>query len=155
MAYSCCVAERTMDDMAEALSSETGLVTVATQRADGRPLLSVVNAGVMGHPTTGEAVVGFVVRGSSAKHRHLRARPAIAVSARRGWQWVAVEGEAELIGPDDPYPGFEAAALPRLLRDVFKVAGGTHDDWEEYDRVMAQERRTAVLVRPTRVFGPG
>lgn len=149
------MAERTMDDMAEALSSETGLVTVATQRADGRPLLSVVNAGVIDHPTTGDRVVGFVVRGSSAKHRHLRARPAMAVSARRGWQWVAAEGTAELIGPDDAYPGFDAAGLPQLLREVFEAAGGTHGDWAEYDRVMAEERRTVALVCPTRVFGPG
>lgn len=30
------------------------------------------------------------------------------------------------------------------------AAGGTHEDFDEYDRVMAAERRAAVLVRPTR-----
>jgi hypothetical protein len=40
-----------------------------------------------------------------------------------------------------------------LLRTVFAAAGGTHDDWDEYDRVMADERRLAVLVRPRRVYG--
>ena len=43
--------------------------------------------------------------------------------------------------------------LPALLRDVFTAAGGTHDDWAEYDRVMAAERRAAVLVTPTRIYG--
>jgi hypothetical protein len=38
---------------------------------------------------------------------------------------------------------------------VFVAAGGTHDDWDEYDRVMAEERRAAVLVTPTRIYGIG
>jgi PPOX class probable F420-dependent enzyme len=149
------MAPRELDDMAQALASENGLVTVATQRTDGRPLLTVVNAGILDHPNTGEPVVGFVIRGTSAKHRHLRARPAVAVSARRGWQWVGVEGDAELIGPDDPHPYLDATDVARLLRDIFEAAGGTHDDWDEYDRVMAEERRTAALVAPTNIFGPG
>jgi hypothetical protein len=39
-----------------------------------------------------------------------------------------------------------------LLRAIFTSAGGSHDDWDEYDRVMAEQRRTAVLIRPTRVY---
>jgi len=75
---------------------------------------------------------------------------------RVGWEWVAVEGTVELAGPDDPLTGFDPDAVPELLRDVFAAAGGTHDDWDEYDRVMAAERRTAVLVRPERVYSnPG
>jgi hypothetical protein len=40
-----------------------------------------------------------------------------------------------------------------LLREIFTAAGGTHDDWPGYDRVMAQERRAAVLIIPDRT-GP-
>jgi hypothetical protein len=36
---------------------------------------------------------------------------------------------------------------------VFSAAGGSHDDWDTYDRVMADERRTAVLVTPRRSYG--
>jgi hypothetical protein len=32
------------------------------------------------------------------------------------------------------------------------AAGGTHEDWDTYDRVMAEERRTAVLLSPRRVY---
>ena len=39
-----------------------------------------------------------------------------------------------------------------LLRDIFTAAGGTHDDWDTYDRVMREERRTAVLIAPTRTY---
>jgi hypothetical protein len=42
--------------------------------------------------------------------------------------------------------------LRLLLRDIFRAAGGTHDDWATYDRVMLEERRTAVLVSPTRAY---
>jgi hypothetical protein len=53
-----------------------------------------------------------------------------------------------LVGPDDA----NAEDLPALLRDIFRAAGGTHDDWDEYDRVMAAERRTAVIVEAERVL---
>jgi hypothetical protein len=46
----------------------------------------------------------------------------------------------------------DAEALRKLLREVFSAAGGTHDDWGTYDRVMAQERRAAVFVVPRRVY---
>jgi hypothetical protein len=39
-----------------------------------------------------------------------------------------------------------------LRREVFTAAGGTHDDWDEYDRVMAAEKRAVVLVTPTRIY---
>ena len=32
------------------------------------------------------------------------------------------------------------------------AAGGTHDDWDAYDRAMAEERRTAVLVSVSRIY---
>jgi hypothetical protein len=48
-----------------------------------------------------------------------------------------------------------AGAVPELLRKVFQAAGGTHDDWDEYDRVMAADRRAAVLVTPERVLTNG
>lgn len=34
----------------------------------------------------------------------------------------------------------------------FVAAGGTHEDWDEYDRVMAEQRRTVVLLDPTRIY---
>src|SRR5437879_2496933 len=56
-------------------------------------------------------------------------------------------------GPDDPLQGIDAERLRLLLREIFTAAGGTHDDWDEYDRVMATERRAAVLVQPERSYG--
>ena len=59
---------------------------------------------------------------------------------------------AELIGPDDPHSAVDAEGLRLLLRQVFTAAGGTHDDWEAYDRAMAEQRRTAVLFTPSRIY---
>jgi hypothetical protein len=66
-----------------------------------------------------------------------------------------VEGDATLIGPDDPHPAVDAERLRLLLREIFVAAGGTHDDWDTYDRVMAEQRRTVVLVVPSRVYSNG
>jgi hypothetical protein len=110
---------------------------------------------VLDHPVTGLPVVGLVAMGNSRKLAHLRARPHATIVVRVGWQWAAVEGEAELAGPDEPLDAVDAEGLRRLLRAVFSAAGGTHDDWDTYDRVMADERRTAVLVSPRRIYASG
>jgi PPOX class probable F420-dependent enzyme len=137
---------------AELVPLDHGLCVVSTVRPDGRVHSTVVNAGVLPHPLRGEHVVGLVAVGGARKLRNLRADPRATIVARAGWRWAAVEGDAELIGPDDPGPGIDAEALRTLLRDVFRAAGGVHDDWETYDRVMADERRTAVLITPRRTY---
>ena len=129
-----------------------GLCVVVTCRADHTPHTAVVNAGVMPHPLTGDAVVAFVASGGTRKLAHLRADPTIAVNVRAGWQWAGVEGRAQLIGPDDPHREVDDEQLRDLLREIFRAAGGSHDDWPTYDRTMREERRTAVLVTPTRLY---
>jgi PPOX class probable F420-dependent enzyme len=139
-------------DFAALVPGDHGLCVVSTLRGDGTIQSSVVNAGVLAHPVTGAQVVGLVARGGSMKLANLRARPGATIVVRAGWQWAAAEGPAEIAGPDDPLPGFDPAQVPTLLRDVFTAAGGTHDDWPTYDRVMAEERRAAVLITPDRVY---
>ena len=144
-----------LERFAELIRPEHNLVVVATTRANGSAQASVVNAGVLDHPTTGGPVVGLVAAGDARKLANLRARPRATIVGRAGWRWLAVEGRAELIGPDDQVPDVDAEGLRLLLRAIFTAAGGTHDDWDTYDRVMAQERRTAVLVEAERVYGNG
>ena len=94
--------------------------------------------------------VGLVVRGSSAKLGHVRCTGRLSVTFRRGWRWAGVEGPAEVVDTDETAG---SAGLARFLREVFTAAGGTHDDWDEYDRVMAEEGRVAILVHPDRILG--
>ena len=144
--------QKTLDDVVALGSREQFLAVVSTGRKLGTIQSSLVNAGVLAHPLTGEPVLAFVTYGP-AKLRNLRARPALTVTFRSGWQWVAVEGTAELIGPDDLHPQVDPERLRLLLREVFVAAGGTHDDWAGYDRAMVDERRVVVLVRPARIYG--
>ena len=130
-----------------------GLVVMTVIGPDGRIRPSVVNAGVIDHPLTGEQVAAVVIHGQARKLVHLRARPRASVVLRAGWQWAGVEGPVQIIGPDDPVEGVDADRLRLLLREIFTAAGGTHDDFDEYDRVMAADRRAAVLITPERVFG--
>jgi PPOX class probable F420-dependent enzyme len=143
----------TLDEAVTLARADNGLTVVSTLRADNTIQASLVNAGVVPHPRSGQPVLAFVTYGK-VKLANLRARPQLSATFRDGWQWATVEGNAELAGPDDPQPWLsDGDQLRLLLRDVFTAAGGTHDDWAEYDRVMAAERRTAVLVEPARITG--
>src|ERR1700744_5978858 len=145
-----------IEEFRKLVAGDHGLVTVSVPRGDGTISSSVVNAGVLAHPATGEPVVGLVGRGGPRKLAYWRERPYANVVIRSGWQWAAAEGRVELIGPDDPAPSVDADRLRLLLREVFTAAGGTHDDFDTYDKVMRDERRTAVFVHPARVYAnPG
>ena len=142
-------------DFTRVTSADHNFCVIATTRGDGTVQASVVSAGVMSHPANGTEVVVCVALGSSRKLANLRARPAATVVASAGGAWVTVEGRAEAIGPDDPSPGVDEEALRLLLRDAFRAAGGEHDDWDAYDRVMIEERRTVVVITPQRVYSNG
>ncbi len=141
-----------LTDFARLIPGDHGLCVVSTLRRDSTIQASVVNAGVLDHPLAGHSVAAFVARGGGRKLVNLRERPRATLVIRAGWQWVAAEGPVELAGPDDPLPGVDAERLRILLREIFTAAGGTHDDWATYDKVMADEHRTAVLVTPDRVY---
>ena len=136
-----------LNDVARLVAGEHGLTIVSTLRPDGTIQSSVVNAGVLDF--SGSPVVGYVAVGGTRKLANLRERPQTTLVLRVGWEWVAVEGRARLIGPDDPADGVDVRVL---LREIFTAAGGTHEDFDEYDRVMRAERRTAVLITPDRIY---
>jgi len=143
----------TIDDVRRLVSLDHGLAILSTLRRDGSVHNTVVNAGVIDHPVTGRPVVAFVGRAGTLKLQHLHTTPSATLCWRAGWAWCTAEGLAELAGPDDPLEGVAPAALPALLRMIYSAAGGgEHQDWADYDRVMAAERRVAVLVTPRRIY---
>lgn len=143
----------TIESLRTLVAREHGLAVVSTTRRDRSVSNSVVNCGLLPHPVDAEEVLGFVVRGDAMKLRRIRRDPRLTVTFRAGWEWVSAEGPAEIAGPEDALDGLDPEEVPVLLRDVFMAAGGTHDDWATYDRVMRDERRAAVLVRVTRLIG--
>lgn len=145
----------TLDTVRSYLTKEDGLAVVSTVQADHSILSSVVNCGLIDHPVTREPRLAFVSLGGAARLRHIRAGSPVTAAIRRGWNWVAVSGAAELVGPHDNARELDADQIRILLRDIFNAAGGHHDDWETYDRTMREQARTAVLITPTRIRGNG
>lgn len=143
-----------LDLVRRLVAADNGLAIVSTTRADGSVHSSLVNAGVLEtDPFGGPPVIAAVIIGGALKLAHLRRTGTATITFRAGWQWVSADGPVRLLGPDDPAPDFPPDRLPGLLRDIFTAAGGTHDDWPEYDRVMAEQRRVAVLLTPNRIIG--
>ncbi|MDG2428394.1 MAG: hypothetical protein P8M16_08205 [Acidimicrobiales bacterium] len=144
---------KTLEQVGEFLSTESGLAVVSTVRADNSVLSSVVNCGLVDHPETKAPAVAFVSGGSAARLAHIGRGSWATIAVRRGWQWVSVSGPVDVLGPETLDDGFTSEDLRLLLRRVFAAAGGEHDDYEEYDRAMAAEGRVALLVAPNRILG--
>ena len=143
-------------DFARVGAEDHGLCVVTTLRADSTIQASMVNAGVMEHPVTGRLVAAFVAVGGSRKLANLRHASArhvgcafgLAMGRGRGsGPAVRSRRSARVAGSDRSPAGVPPA--------VFVAAGGDHGDWDEYDRVMAAERRTIVFVEADRVYSNG
>ena len=124
-------------------ANHRGIVT--TYRRSGTPQMSILLAG----PFRGGAA--FVAREATAKVNNLRRDPRCAVlTVSAGWSsYVVVEGTAEVLSWDNT----DHEELRLLLREVYGACGGDHPDYEEFDRVMREERRVVVIVRPGSVYG--
>jgi hypothetical protein len=64
--------------------AENWLAVLVTTRPDGEPAVSVVNAGILPHPRSGDPVVALLSRGRTAKLRNLRANPKATLVFRSG-----------------------------------------------------------------------
>ena len=127
------------------LAAADHLAVFAIARPDGTVHASVVSAGVLADPVDGSPGVAAVLGGSSRKLDLLRSSGRATLVFRAGFEWAAVSGPVRLVGPDDG--GALGLDVPATIRAVFVAAGGTHEDWAEFDRVMAEDRRCAVFVR--------
>ena len=89
--------------------------------------------------------------GNSAKLANLKRNPRCTVlTLNPNWSsYVVVEGDAEIHGWDNT----DHEELRIMLREAYKACGGDHPDYDEYDRVMREDRRAVVVVRPEHVYG--
>ncbi len=142
-----------LDDLRRFLADETGLATISTVQQDGRVLSSIANCAIIPNPLTGDECVALVSMGTAARLKHVRRGSEVTISVRRGWNWIAATGAADLIGPEDNVESVDPEALRLLLREIYQAAGGMHDDFDAYDTEMLKSRRAAVLVTPTRIIG--
>jgi hypothetical protein len=134
-----------LNDVTRLAAADHHLAVCAVARPNGSVQASLVSAGVMDDPIDGSPGVAFVAGGAARKLELLRQNGQATLVFQAGFDWVAVAGAVRLVGPDD---GLELGLNgPQIIRSVFRAAGGDHEDWDEFDRVMAEDRRCAVFVR--------
>jgi PPOX class probable F420-dependent enzyme len=131
----------TLADVAAMLQQQPYAV-VSTIRPSGTVQSTLVNVGLYADG------LGFTTSGRTRKEYNLARHPACTVTIHNGPYWITVEGTARLYTWDNTDP----ETMRRLLREIYLAAGGTHDDWDTYDRVVREERRAAVIVVPARIY---
>ena len=135
-------------DNLDGLLAQSNVVVFTTFRRDGMPQQSLVTVG------KADGGLAFTTRSVNAKARNLARDPRCAMMIvspdRRAF--AVLDGKAEVTGADNA----DAEALRVRLREVYRAAAGKeHPDWDEYDRVMVEQGRIAVLLRPDRIAGQG
>ena len=114
--------------------NHNGVIT--TYRRSGAAQMSIVTCGLYGDG------VAFTVSGVPAKLANLVSQP-------DWWGYVVLQGTARLYSPGNTDPG----ELRQVLRDVYQAAAGQpHPDWDDYDRAVAADSRSAIIVIPDPEF---
>jgi PPOX class probable F420-dependent enzyme len=119
---------------------------LTTFRGNGAAQMSIVTAGAF------RGGVAFTTTAGRAKLHNLKRDPrcSLMVAEDRWSRYVVFEGRAEIMSSD----ATDADELRLAFRDVYRAAADKeHPDWEEYDRAMIDERRSAVLVLPDHMYG--
>ena len=117
-----------------------------TFRRNGAAQLSIVTSGLYG------GGAAFTTTADRAKHRNLARDPrcSLLVSHADWRPFLVLEGNATVLSQDNT----PAEELRVAFRDVFRAASGKeHPNWDEYDRVMVEDRRVIVIVTPEHVYG--
>ncbi|MFC8229751.1 PPOX class F420-dependent oxidoreductase [Streptomyces sp. NPDC057287] len=128
------------------LGERDGGVLVTLKR-DGGPQLSNVNHAY--YPD--EGVLRVSVTEDRAKTRNLRRDPRASyhVTSEDRRAWTVADATAELTPPAaDPHD----AVVERLIT-LYRDVRGEHPDWDDYRRVMVQDRRVVLTLRIDHVYG--
>ncbi len=136
-----------LDDL-DGLLEQNSVVVFTTFRRDGMPQQSLVTAGKL------DGGLAFTTRSRNAKALNLARDPrcAMMIVSPDNRRFAALDGKAEMQGARNT----DAETLRLRLREVYRTAARKeHPDWDEYDRVMVEQGRVAVLLRPDRIVGHG
>ncbi len=122
---------------------------LVTRRRSGAPQLSNI---VYAMEPDGMARIS--VTDDRAKTRNLRRDPvsSLYVPGDDFWSYVVLDGTSSLSAvagaPDDE--------TVEELVDLYRtVRGEEHPEWDEFRRVMVEERRVVARFRPTHAYGMG
>jgi len=130
------------------LLGDRGRGTLATQKKDGRPQLSVV-AYAFNKP---ERVIRVSITETRAKTRNLRRDPRATFMVQpETYRYAVFDGDAELspvaAAPDDE--------VVEELVEIYRTIVGEHPDWDEFRAAMVADRRLVLRIRVTHAYGVG
>ncbi|HJO83884.1 MAG: PPOX class F420-dependent oxidoreductase [SAR202 cluster bacterium] len=135
-----------LSEKVRAFVSENKQAVLSTFRGNGAAQLSIVTVCPFGDG------VGFSTTTDRAKLINARRDPrcSLLISKRDWWGFVVLEGQAQILEPDNT----DADELRLALRDVYRgAAGKEHPDWADYDAAMVRDSRAVMVVVPDRVYG--
>ena len=133
-------------DQLDGLLSQSNVVVFTTFRRDGMPQQSLVTVGKL------DGGIAFTTRMRNAKAHNLARDPrcAMMIASPDRRLFAVLDGTAELTTSNNT----SADDLRLRLRDVYRAArGAEHPDWDEYDRVMLEQGRFVIILRPDRIVG--
>tara|TARA_B100000315_G_scaffold60827_1_gene55277 strand:- start:2420 stop:3058 length:639 start_codon:yes stop_codon:yes gene_type:complete len=135
-----------LTDEVRAFVSENKQAVLTTFRKNGAAQMSIVTVCPYGDG------VGFSTTTDRAKLVNARRDPrcSLLVSKPDWWGFVVLEGQAQVLAPDNT----DADELRLTLRGVYRgAAGKEHPDWDDYDAAMVRDSRAVMIVVPDRVYG--
>ena len=135
-----------LDDKLKGFVAENRRGGLTTFRRDGAAQMSIITVGPY------RDGVAFTTTEERAKLHNLRRNPQCSLLvAREDWSaYVVLQGAARVFSAGNT----DGEELRLMLREVFRTAAGMeHPDWVEYDRAMAEQRRSAIIVVPEHIYG--
>ncbi len=135
-----------LDDNLKKFVSENRRGVLTTFRRDSSAQMSIITCGPY------QNGVAFSTTEDRAKLRNLRRTPRCTLLvAREDWSaYIVLQGAAQVLSADNTDP----EALRLALRDIYRTAAATeHPNWEEYDRAMQEQKRSAIIVVAEHVYG--
>ena len=135
-----------LDDKLKGFVAENRRGVLTTFRRDGAAQMSIITVGPY------RDGVAFTTTEERAKLHNLRRNPQCSLLvARENWSaYLVLQGAARVFSAGNT----DGEELRRMLREVFRTAAGMeHPDWAEYDRAMAEQRRSAIIVVPEHIYG--
>ena len=119
---------------------------LTTIRANGRPQLSNIL-----YIPGDDGILRISITDSRAKTANMRRDPRVSlyVPGDNFWQYVVVEGTAELTPvAADPHDD----TVEQLIA-YYRAGSGEHPDWDDYRATMVADGRLICAVHPERAYG--
>ena len=135
-----------LDDNLKRFIAENRRGVLTTFRRDGSAQMSIITCGPL------QDGVAFTTTEDRAKLKNLRRNPRCSLLvARENWAaYVVLQGNARLLSANNT----DADELRLALREAYRTAAAAeHPNWDEYDRAMMEQRRSAIIVVPEHIYG--